>query len=194
MVYEKVRGWTSGRSLTGAFGESYLPLPWQRKRLALLDCDLSPDSFPPQLSRDWPKGRFIWFTADRQCRIFVNFIDHMKLVITQPGGDLQKAFRQYSKLLSAIEGCLIRKGNKFMWSSKYGFLTSSSHDVGTGLEVQVKARVSKAYKGENYVQQTMDYKAQPRSQGDLLQYSKGEQAPFLVESLRNIILCAIKVM
>ena len=29
-----------------------------------------------------------------------------------------------------------------MWSSKYGFLTSSPHDIGTGLEVQVmKARL-----------------------------------------------------
>ena len=103
------------------------------------------DSFPPQLSRDWPKSRFIWFTADRQCRTFVNFIDHMKLVITQPGGDIQKAFRQYSDL-SAIEGCLTRNGNKFMWSSKYGFLTSSPHDIGTVLEVRVKARLPKLIK------------------------------------------------
>lgn len=70
----------------------------------------------------------------------------MKLVITQAGGDLQKAFRQYSELLSAIEGCLTRKGNKFMWSSKYGFLTSSPHDIGTGLDVQVKARLPKLIK------------------------------------------------
>ena len=70
----------------------------------------------------------------------------MKLVITQPGGHVQKAFRQYSELLSAIEGYLTRKGNKFMWSSKYGFLTSSPHDIGTGLEVQVKARLPKLIK------------------------------------------------
>ena len=141
---------------TGAFEESYLSLPWQHKKLALLDYGLNPDSFPPQLSCDWPKDRFIWFTADRQCRIFVNFIDHMKLVITQPGGDIPKAFRQYSKLLSAIEGCLTRKGNKFMWSSKYGFLTSSPHDIGTGLEVQVKARLPKLIKVKTKCKQNMD--------------------------------------
>lgn len=131
---------------TGAFGEFYLSLPWQHTKLALLDYGSIPDSFPPQLSRDWPKGRFMWFTADRQCRIFVNFIDHLKLVITQAGGDLQKAFRQYSELLSAIEERLTRKGKKFMWSSKYGFLTSSPHDIGTGLDVQVKARFPKLIK------------------------------------------------
>jgi len=140
---------------TGAFGESYLSLPWQHKKLALLDYGFNPDSFPPQLSRDWPKGRFIWFTGGRQRRIFVNFIDHMKLVITQPGGDIQKVFRQYSKLLSAIEGCLIRKGNKFMWSSKYGFLTSSPHDVGTGLEVQVKARFPTLIKVKTMFKKTL---------------------------------------
>ena len=70
----------------------------------------------------------------------------MKLVITQPGGDLQKAFRQYSELLSSIEENLKRKGRKFMWSSKYGFLASSPHNVGTGLEVQVKVRLPKLSK------------------------------------------------
>ena len=30
-----------------------------------------------------------------------------------------------------------------MWNSKYGFLTRFSHDIGTGLEVQVKARLPK---------------------------------------------------
>ena len=130
------------------------------------------DFFPPQLSRDWPKSWFIWFTADRQCRIFVNFVDHMKLVITQPGGDVQKAFRQYSKLLSTMEGCLTRKGNKSMWSSKYGFLTSSPHDIGTGFEGQVKARLPKLIKVK-----TMDYITQPRSQGALLQSSKEGEAP-----------------
>ena len=90
----------------------------------------------------------------------------MKLVITQPGGDIQNAFRQYSKLLSAIEGCLTRKGNKFMWSSKYGFLTSSPHDVGTGLEVQVKARLPKLIKVKTiYItKHGLDYITQPLSQ------------------------------
>ena len=70
------------------------------KNLLYLNVD-----FPPQLSRDWPMSRFIWFTADRRCRIFVNFIDHLKLVITRLGGDIQKAFKQYSNFLPAIEGC-----------------------------------------------------------------------------------------
>ena len=38
----------------------------------------------------------------------------MKLVITQLGGNIQRAFRQYSKVLSAIEGCRTGKGNKFV--------------------------------------------------------------------------------
>jgi len=83
----------------------------------------------------------------------------MKLVINESGSGIEKAFRQYSKLLSAIEGCLLRKGNKFMWSSKYGFLTSSPHDIGTGLEVQVKARLPKLIKVK-----TMSNK-ESRSQG-----------------------------
>ena len=118
-----------------------MSLPRQYKKLTLGEYGLHPDYFPPQLSRHWPKGRLIWFTGDRQCRVFVNFLDHIKLVITQPGGDLQKAFRRYSELLSCIEDNLKPKGKKFMWSSKYGFLASSPHNVGTGLEVQVNVKL-----------------------------------------------------
>ncbi|KAJ7365022.1 Creatine kinase S-type, mitochondrial [Desmophyllum pertusum] len=74
----------------------------------------------------------------------------MKLVITQPGGDIQKAFRQYSELLSSVEGSLKRKGKKFMWSSKYGYLTSSPHNVGTGLEVQVNVLLPKLSKDPRF--------------------------------------------
>jgi len=102
----------------------------------------------------------------------------MKLVITQPGGDLQKAFRQYSKLLSAIKGCLTRKGNKFMWTSKYGFLTSSPHDVGTGLEVQVKARLPKLIKVKTmYTKHGLDHITQPRPQSPLLSPRKEDKRP-----------------
>ena len=74
---------------TDKFERCYLSLPWQYNKLSLDGYGLNPDSFPSQLSRD----RFVWFTGDRQCRIFVNFLDHIKLYISQPGGDIQKAFR-----------------------------------------------------------------------------------------------------
>ncbi|XP_078367858.1 creatine kinase, testis isozyme-like [Oculina patagonica] len=133
-----------------AFGRCFFSLPWQYKKPVLEEYGLHPDSFPPQLSRDWPKGRLIWFTEDRECRVFINFLDHIQLVITQPGGDLQNVFRKYSELLSSIEGNLNRKGKKFMWSSKFGFLASSPHNVGTGLEVQVKVRLETLCKDSRF--------------------------------------------
>ena len=131
---------------TEKFERCYLSLPCQYNKLSLDGYGLNPDSFPPQLSHDWPEGRFVWFTGDRQCRIFVNFLDHIKLYINQPGGDIQKAFRQYSELLLSLEESLKRSGKKFMWSSKYGFLTSSPNNIGTGLEVRVRVRLPKLIK------------------------------------------------
>ena len=141
-------------SSTDKFGHCYLSLPWQYNKLSLDGYGLYPDSFPQQLSRGWPKGRFVWFTADRQCRIFVNFLDHIKLYITQPRGDLQQAFRQYSELLSSIEECLKRNGKKFMWNSKYGFLASSPNNIGTGIEVKVRVRLPKLIKVRNFSRET----------------------------------------
>ena len=70
----------------------------------------------------------------------------MKVVVTQTGGDIQRAFRQYSEILSSIEDGLKRNEKKFMWSSKYGYLTSSPRNIGTGLEVEVEVRLSKLCK------------------------------------------------
>ena len=76
-----------------------------------------------------------------------------------------------------------RKGNKSMWSLKYGFLTSSPHDIGTGFEGQVKARLPKLIKV-----QTMDYITQPRSQSALLLSSKEGEAPMARERKRLFTL------
>ena len=137
---------------TEKFEGCHLSLPWQQSKLSGkygLDPDCLPPQ-PPQLSRDWPKGRFVWFTEDRQCRIFVNFLDHIKCYINLPGGDIQNAFRKYCELLSSVEEGLKRNGKSFMWSSKYGFLTSSPNNIGTGLEVQVRVRLPRLIRVRSY--------------------------------------------
>lgn len=75
----------------------------------------------------------------------------MKVIIAQTGGDIKKAFRQYSEILASIEQGLKRRGKKFIWSSKYGYLTSSPQNIGTGLEVQVMVRLPKLYKVSQFL-------------------------------------------
>ena len=131
---------------TENIGDSFLSVSWQNSNSAMEEYGSSFVSLPPQLSRDWPHGRFVWLAENRQCQIFINFEDHLKVVITQTGGDIQRAFRRYSEILSSIEEGLKRNEKKFMWSSKYGYLTSSPHNIGTGLEVEVEVRLSKLCK------------------------------------------------
>lgn len=131
---------------TENIGDSFLSVSWQNSNSTMEEYGSSFVSLPPQLSRDWPHGRFVWLAENRQCQIFINFEDHLKVVITQTGGDIQRAFRRYSEILSSIEEGLKRNEKKFMWSSKYGYLTSSPHNIGTGLEVEVEVRLSKLCK------------------------------------------------
>ena len=72
-----------------------------------------------------------------QCRIFVNYFEILKLYITQPGGNILKAFKRYSELLESGEGSLKQTGERFAWTSKYGFLSCSPENIGAGLELQV---------------------------------------------------------
>jgi len=79
--------------LTDKFERCYLSLPWQYSKLSLDGYGLNPDSFPPQLTRDWPEGWFVWFTEDRQCRMFANFLDHIKLSPNNIGTGLEVRVR-----------------------------------------------------------------------------------------------------
>ena len=111
------------------------------------------DSLQPQLSRDWPRGRFIWITADQQCRIFVNYFDHLKLNVTQQEGNILKAFRRYTELLPG------ERAWKKVWNRqdkglrglqcKIRTFVVSPENIGTGLEVQVKVRLPKLIKVQN---------------------------------------------
>lgn len=108
---------------TEKFEGCHLSFPWQQSKLSG-EYGLDPDSFPPQppqLSRDWPKGRFVWFTEDRQCRIFINFLDHLKFSINSPGSDIQKAFKKYCELLSSVEEGLKRNGKSFLGAPNMDF-------------------------------------------------------------------------
>ncbi|XP_058942311.2 creatine kinase M-type-like [Pocillopora verrucosa] len=141
---------TTLESIWENIGDSFLSVSWQNSNSAMEEYGSSFVSLPPQLSRDWPHGRFVWLAENRQCQIFINFEDHLKVVITQTGGDIQRAFRRYSEILSSIEEGLKRNEKKFMWSSKYGYLTSSPHNIGTGLEVEVEVRLSKLCKDPRF--------------------------------------------
>ncbi|CAH3190429.1 unnamed protein product, partial [Porites evermanni] len=91
------------------------------------------DSLQPQLSRDMPRGRFIWITADQQCRIFVNYFDHLKLNVTQPGGN-STSLKHLEDTATCMEESLKQTGQRFAWTLKYGFLSCSPENIGTGLE------------------------------------------------------------
>lgn len=50
-----------------------------------------------------------------------------------------------------MEESLKQTGKRFAWTSKYGFLSCSPENTGTGLEVQVKVRLPKLIKVQNAV-------------------------------------------
>ncbi|XP_031564670.1 creatine kinase U-type, mitochondrial-like [Actinia tenebrosa] len=96
-----------------------------------------------------PDGRVLWWTENRKCKVFINFLDHIKFVISNTNGDLRQAVREYMEILAEVEQILKRKQHKeFAWSSKYGYLTSDLTDVGTGLHIEVKIRFKMVHKTE----------------------------------------------
>lgn len=134
-------GLSQDYGLTTTTGPSPLPcIPEKRPRLSHANLTLF---------EKWnsPDGRILWWTENRKCKLFINFFDHIKFVISNTNGDLRQAVREYMEILAEVEQTLRRKLHKeFAWSSRYGYLTSDLTDVGTGLHIEVQLRFKMVHK------------------------------------------------
>ena len=101
------------------------------------------------------KTQWIWWTRDQKCKVYINFRDHLAVVASQSGGDIQATFKIWSKLLQCLETNLKTMKQEFLVSKKYGFLTTLLQDVGRGLRVEAKVKlpclgkVRTAFHGDN---------------------------------------------
>lgn len=95
-------------------------------------------------ARHWPQGRGVFTSTDGSCVAWINEQEHLRLVVTEDGDNLQLAFRKLVKTLDDIGEAAGQEfgGNKslhFPWahSERLGFLTSNPMSIGTALQLGV---------------------------------------------------------
>jgi len=98
--------------------------------------------------RDWPHGRGVFTTADRNLAIWVNHQEHVTLVSVRPGDDLQTAYRDFQRTLDRF-GEVIRRSRPgsehqvFAKSDRLGVLTSCLSSLGAAMKAYVTLKVPK---------------------------------------------------
>ena len=103
-----------------------------------------PDEFALSANthRDWPDGRGIYcddWSADSSpgLMIWCNEEDHVWIISSSKGGNVQEVFRRLSEGARSLESSMDTLGYNFIEDKELGFLNSSPSNVGTGFRASV---------------------------------------------------------
>ncbi len=90
---------------------------------------------------DFPKSRGVFYSTDRQLRIWVNEEDHLRIISQEKSADLSHVFQRLVRTLNILEGRF-----DFVRDHKYGYLTSCPTNIGTAMRAGVHIRLEKLEK------------------------------------------------
>lgn len=96
--------------------------------------------------QDWPHGRGIFVSKDKQFLLWVNEGDHLRIISMEQGGDVRSVFSRLSRGIEAIEKGLkevIGRDEVFMKDPILGMVTCCPTNLGTGMRSSVHIRVPK---------------------------------------------------
>jgi len=83
------------------------------------------------MDENWPEGRGVFFSDDKEIVILVNYIDHFKLTLTQSSNcDFVNIYSKAIKIIKTFESYLT-----FETNSNFGYLTSCPSLIGAGAEL-----------------------------------------------------------
>lgn len=90
------------------------------------------------MNRDFPLGRGIFLSHDKEFRVWVNEEDHMRIMAVSPGPDLGGVFGRLCRGLDALSSRL-----DFAFDDRLGFLSSCPTNIGTAMRAGVHIRLEK---------------------------------------------------
>jgi arginine kinase len=133
------------QSLTGDLAGTYYPLVGmdEATRTQLVEDHLlfksmvgDPYLEAGGLSRDWPEGRGIFLTEDRNFLIWVNEEDANRIISMQNGGNVYEVFDRLSRAVSELDKTLA-----YAYHDTYGALTACPTNLGTAMRASVHVRL-----------------------------------------------------
>jgi len=109
-----------------------------KKHVMFKDMDADPYLKSAGIASDWPYGRGVWQSADKQCIIWFGEEDQLRIMCMKKGTKLNEVFNRLKGMLDTIESI---DGVKFAHSKKYGYVTSCPSNLGTGMRASVHIKI-----------------------------------------------------
>ena len=93
------------------------------------------------MSRDWPASRGFWVNTQSTLFVWVNEMDHLRVISTESGPNVRRTFERYCLAMNEMEANLIVDGQCFQRSNSKGYITSKGSDNGAGLYVSFQVKL-----------------------------------------------------
>ena len=95
-------------------------------------------------ARDWPDARGIYVNKTRSFALWINEMDHVRVIAQQKGGNVGEAFSRAVTAMADLEYALRENLDKtFCCHSSLGFLGPSLANLGSGMRVTMTAKFPK---------------------------------------------------
>ena len=93
--------------------------------------------------REWPDARGVFTNVAKEVVVWVNSTDHMRLMATRVGPDIQSAFLRFCELHAALELAVKAQHLDFLKTDRYGYISANPREIGTSLRATVLVRLPK---------------------------------------------------
>ncbi len=139
-------------NLKGEFAGSYYPLTdmteeLQARLIRLHFLFKKGDRFMESagVNRNWPAGRGIFYTKDKNFLVWVNEEDHLRIISMQQGGGLKAVYERLRLAVAHIGEQL-----QFARSERLGYFSSCPTNLGTTMRASVHIRLPRLSKREDF--------------------------------------------
>eukprot|EP01041_Mallomonas_annulata_P005882 gene5882-11879_t len=146
---EKVMS-TALKSLESEYAGKYIPADelTSQQESVLQSRGMMYNKPPPDSSawiigsaRDWPDARGVFTNGNWSVCVWLNGEDHLKLVIGEDTGDISEVYKKYFVFSKLLEGVMDGNDLQLQHSARYGYLTVSPMNVGTGMHMSITLRL-----------------------------------------------------
>lgn len=132
------------------------------------------------INSDFPEGRGVFYSLDRQLMVWVNEEDHLRIMSLEKTSDLSAAFHRLGRALQVLETRL-----DFAWNKTYGYLTSCPTNLGTAMRAGVHIRLEKLDRNREILNKlAREYHLQIR--GTRGEKTKVEEAVFDISNAQRL--------
>lgn len=99
-------------------------------------------------SRNWPDGRGVYCTTDKQLWVNVNMEEHLSFCVKVPSFGIKAAFSRILSAMKSVEDALSEEGDglSYAFCDTHGYLLANPESIGSGMRIFVNCKLPRLAK------------------------------------------------